>query len=92
MAQTALTVNTFQLPNGKPVANGYIRMRLNQAGTVGDQLDASFVTLNLDSNGEIEGSPVFWPNAEISPANTYYIQLVYSTNGQLVAGPNVITV
>lgn len=93
MAQTALTVNTFVNPDGTPVANGYIRIRLNQDGSVsGNQIQASYTEIALDSNGTIIGSPVFWPNANINPSGTYYILLVYATTGQLVYGPNIVNV
>jgi hypothetical protein len=93
MPRTALTVNTFQNPDGSPVANGYLLISLNQDGSVNNtQLQFNQVKVLLDSSGVITGSPTFWPNASISPPGTYYIISVYSASGQLVAGPNKLTV
>ena len=93
MAQTALTVNTFVNPDGSPVANGYIRIRLSQDGSVNNiQIQATYTEISLNSSGVIVGSPLFWPNSEISPSKTYYIIIVYSATGQEVAGPNIVTV
>jgi len=85
-----LLVNTFQNPDGSPVANGYIKIRLNVDGSINDgQLQSNYVNLPLDSSGVISGSPTFWPNSEISPSGTYYVENVYKANGQLVAGPSI---
>lgn len=93
MAQTALVVNTFVNPDGSPVANGYIRIRLSQDGSVNDtQIQANFTTLALNSLGTIVGSPVFWPNAAISPPGTCYVLLVYTATGQLISGPSRVNV
>lgn len=93
MAQTALTVNTFVNPDGSPVANGYIRIRLSQDGSVSShQIQSNYTEIALDSNGTITGSPLFWPNADISPSGTYYILLVYAATGQIVSGPSIVTV
>ena len=92
-SKIALTVNTFQNPDGSPVAKGTIRIRLNIDGSVNDeQISSSFTNISLDSNGIIVGSPTFWPNSDISPSGTYYILLVYSASGQEISGPNKVTV
>ena len=93
MAQQPLPINTFQLPNGAPVANGSITVRLNTDGMVsGDSINTKFAPIALDSNGVIAGSPVFWPNSEISPIGTYYIVIVYTAAGQEVAGSLLVVV
>jgi hypothetical protein len=93
MPKIALPIHTFQYPTGAPVANGFIVISLSQAGSVNDtQLQSNSTRIPLDSSGVIAGSPTFWPNADISPAGTCYIVSVYSAQGQLVAGPNKITV
>lgn len=93
MSQIALIVNTFVNPDGSPVANGYMKIRLSEDGSVNNtQIQSNFTTVALDSLGTIIGSPVFWPNASINPPNTYYIQLVYEASGQLVSGPSKVTV
>ncbi len=93
MPQIALVVHTFVNPDGTPVANGYIRIRLNQDGSVNNtQIQSSFTQIPLDSNGTIVGSPVFWTNASISPSGTYYVLQVYAASGQLISGPSRLTV
>jgi hypothetical protein len=93
MAKTAFTVNTFQLANGAPVVSGFLRIRLNQPGSVSDaQINTIFTEITLNTEGVIEGSPTFWPNSEISPSSTYYILQVFSSTGQQVAGPLKVTV
>jgi hypothetical protein len=92
-SKVALPINTFQLANGAPVANGNLLIRLSQPGSVDDaQINANFTSISLNSSGQIEGSPTFWPNADILPAGTYYILLVFSSSGQRVAGANKLTV
>ena len=86
MSQQALTVTQFVNPDGSPVANGYVTIRLCQDGSVND------TQIALDSTGTIVGSPVFWTNASISPSGTYYILSVYAASGQRVSGPSVVTV
>ena len=87
-----LPVNTFQNPDGTPVANGYLLIRLNQDGSVNDtQIQSNFTQISLDSSGSIVGSPTFWQNANINPPGTYYILSVFSATGQLVSSPNVVT-
>ena len=92
-SKVALTINTFQTADGNPVANGSVRIRLNQDGSVDDQqVGSNFTTIPLNSNGVLTGSPTFWRNADISPAGTYYIRLVYLDTGQLISGPSKVTV
>lgn len=93
MAQQAFPITNYQLPDGSPVANGYLLIRLNIDGNVSDSsIDSNFIRVPLDSDGNISGSPVFWPNDEISPSGTYYVLKVYQANGKLVAGPMVVTI
>jgi hypothetical protein len=93
MAKIPLVVNTFVDASGAPIANGYLIVRLNVDGSVNDtQLGSAFAKLLLNSSGQIVTGPIFWPNASIAPPGTYYIQSVYTAAGQLVSGPNKITV
>lgn len=92
-SKAALTVTTFQNPDGSSVVNGYLLIRLNIAGSVNnEQIQSNYTKILLNSSGVIVGSPTFWPNASISPIGTYYIEKVYNAIGQLIAGPNSITV
>ena len=93
MSRIALTVNTFQTPDGKPVALGKLTFRLVIDGSVSnEQIQSNKVVIPLNSSGVIAGSPTFWPNASIAPPGTYYVQSVYTAAGQLVSGPNLVTV
>jgi hypothetical protein len=94
MAKVALPVTTFQNPDGTPVANGYILIRLNNNGKSSDgkEVQYNFVKNQLDSNGTLTGSPLFWKNSDILPLGSYYIVMVYSAVGQLISGPLKITV
>jgi hypothetical protein len=93
MARSPLPITNFQTPDGNPVVNGYVLIRLSDDGMAsGDQIQSNFTKLLLDSSGNLIGTPLFWPNASITPAGSYYIIQVYEANGQLVSGPNKITV
>ena len=93
MARQPLVVNTFQYPDGTPVANGYLIFRLSVDGSVNDtQIQRTFTKILLNSSGVVTGSPMFWPNSAILPAGSYYVMTVYSAVGQIVAGPNKVTI
>lgn len=93
MARSPLPITNFQTPDGNPVANGYILIRLNTDGVASsEQIHSNFAKITLDASGNLTGSPLFWPNASILPAGSYYIIQVFQSNGQLVSGPNRITV
>ena len=93
MPRASLPLTTFQNADGTPVANGTLQIRLNINGSVNDtQIQSNSTTVVLNVNGEVLFDPTFWPNAAISPAGTYYVLSVYSIQGQLVGGPNVLTI
>ena len=93
MAKHALAVTTFVYLDGTPLAGGTVKIRLNLNGSSSDgQVSSQFTTLTLDSNGTITGSPTFYRPADIAPSGTYYINLVNSAQGQLVAGPNIASI
>ena len=92
MATGTFGLSNFQYPDGTPVANGSIIIRLSQDGTSGGvQLPSYFGTRQLDSSGN-SGTITLITNASISPAGTYYVYEVYSSAGLLVSGPNLLTV
>ena len=93
MPKVAFPLTTFQLPNGNPVANGSINVSLNTDGSVNNtQIQSNGDSISLNASGVVVGTPTFWPNVDIFPAGSYYILSVYTSSGQLVAGPNKITV
>ncbi len=93
MPKVAFPLTTFQFPNGNPVANGSINVSLNTDGSVNNtQIQSHGDNISLNASGTIVGTPTFWPNSDIFPAGSYYIISVYTASGQLIAGPNKITV
>jgi hypothetical protein len=48
--------------------------------------------INLDSNGNVTGIPVFWQNSDLNPSGTYYVATGYSVIGQRVFGPISLTI
>ena len=92
MAKQAFPITTYSKAT-KPVANGYLRIRLNTDGSVsGSQIASNFTVVQLDDNGVITNSPMFWPNDVISPSGTYYILEVFTQEGQLIGGPTVVNI
>ena len=87
MAQRQIINGGFQLPNRSPLALGYLKMRLNTDATTGaDQIVAGrIITVPLDSNGNVSGTVLIWPNDQLSPA-TVYVTQAYSAQGQLCWG------
>lgn len=78
---------------GNPVAFGTLKLRLSQDASLlsGGQLSsARTVLINLDGNGNVQGSPIqsVWPTDQMSPSTVSYVGWVYSSEGQLVWGPN----
>lgn len=93
--RVSFPLTNFQFPDGNPVANGSVYIRLSQdaaVNTLGDHIQRNFSTVQLDSSGNMIGSPTFWKNSDLLPSGSYYIYNVYSDKGLLVAGPNNITI
>ena len=92
MAQVSFPLTTYQLPSGVPVADGSLVVRLNADGQVGtSQIASNPVRLPLDANGTLSTSYLFWSNSNIAPTGTYYIYSVYTSDGEMISGPNLIT-
>ena len=90
---TTLIQTTYVNPDGSPVANGTLLVRLNQDGVTADkQIQSNFIRIPLDENGRVTGAPVLPLNSAISPAGTYYIGKVYNATGQLVGLPFIVPV
>lgn len=88
-----LPITNYQYPDGTPVANGKLTINLNTGGLVsGNHIQFNKTTVLLDSSGNITGSPLFWPNADIYPTGTYYIVTVYDSTGNQVSGPDSVIV
>lgn len=93
MAKVSFPITQFTDSSGNPLVSGYITVRLNTDGMASaSQLSAIACTIQLDNTGHIVGSPTFWPNAQIQPSGTYYIVRAFAQDGQLVSGPNSVTI
>jgi len=93
MSRSAFPITTFQNPDGSPVANGAMNVRLSSDGTSNaQQIQHNFTSVPLDSNGVVTGSPAVWADSVVLPDGRYYVINVYSQKGQLVAGPLKIEV
>lgn len=92
MATGTFGLSNFQYPDGSPVANGTLAIRLSQDGVSSNtQIPSTFKTYPLNSSGN-SGTIILPTNGTISPSGTYYIYEVYSSAGLLVSGPNLLTV
>ncbi|PWT75537.1 MAG: hypothetical protein C5B59_08645 [Bacteroidetes bacterium] len=93
VTKTQLTGGAFQDSEGNVLANGYLKMRLNQDGLVNtnNQVCAGIeITINLDSSGNVNASPAqsVWANDVMTPVNSFYKVTGYKQNGQSAWGPN----
>lgn len=84
MAQQNYSV-TYQLPNGTPLADGSVTVRLNTdavaLGTGGHQITAGkVVKVLLDDTGS--ATFLIWPNDQLTPAGTVYILEAFSARGE----------
>lgn len=94
MARNQITGGKFSNLDGSPNANGYLKIQLNRdckinsSGQVGHWSEN---TIQLDSNGNVSGTVLIWPNDQLSPTSKYIFR-VFSSLGQLVAGPYFLTI
>lgn len=94
MARISLPALQFFDSEGNPVALGSVELALSVdcQTTSNTQIGSSVsVKIPLDSTGTITGSYLIWQNASLTPSGSYYILSVYTSSGQLVQGPDVIT-
>lgn len=87
MPRVPFTVTTFTTPDGNPLSFGYLIIRLSKDARTPDngQLGAQITSrVNLDVNGVIAGSPTFWGNSAMIPADTVYILDAYTAQGAQV--------
>lgn len=94
MAQRQIINGAFQTALGAPLNGGSLKIRLNTDAQVGTtQLFANtIISVVLDSNGNVAGTVMLWPNDQMSPATAKYIVKALDANGQLIWGPNLVTV
>lgn len=88
-----LTGGGFQDALGNALANGYLEMELSQDAVTSDSTQVASgytIRINLDTDGNIITSPSqsVWPNDVLAPTGTFYNVSAFSSEGQLVWGPN----
>lgn len=93
MAKIQLSGGSFQSPSGELLVNGYLLMSLSQdalADSTSEVAAGKTIQITLDADGNVgTTTPQYvWPNDQLTPANTFYSVSAYSTEGQLVWGPN----
>src|SRR5271166_602074 len=97
--KTQLIGGSFEDAAGNLLANGYLKMRLNQDGnvaSVGNVCAGIEITIQLDSAGNVASSSstptapdqFVWANDVILPVNSFYKVTGYAANGQPAFGPN----
>jgi hypothetical protein len=87
----ATILNSYQNPDGTPVANGYLLVSLNQAASSGlVQLSVAKVKVLLNASGAVIGSPTFAASSTLEPTTAYYILEVYAADGQQLSYPTIL--
>lgn len=81
----------FQYPNAVAVASGTLQLALSIDATVigTGQIAPQVVTIALDTNGDVSGTPQVYGNDELSPDGTVYTAQVVDSNGARVYGPQL---
>jgi len=95
MARVAFPLTTFQDSDGNPVSFGYVLVQLSedaQTPTPEQIASSRLATISLDVNGAVLGSPMVWPNAELTPSDSVYIYSVYSQVGAAIVREATLTV
>lgn len=95
MARVSFPLSVFQDSDGNPISFGYVLVNLSTdvKTPTPTQIASSFVAkINLDINGAVTGSPMVWPNAQLSPSDSVYVYSVYSRLGQEVVREASLTV
>jgi hypothetical protein len=89
----ASLLNSYQNADGTPVANGFLLVGLNQTATaLGNVISTNKVKVLLDANGDVVGSPDFFPTSSLNPPGTQYFLSIYTATGQLVSGPTILVI
>jgi hypothetical protein len=85
MALSPLSITNFLLANGLPVAGGEVLIRLSKDCMGPDgQVSTRTSTFQLDDDGAPVGSPVFWPNNELTPTDNIYWISVKNAQGERI--------
>lgn len=83
----------FQDSKGVALANGYLKFKLSQDGTVagvGNVCAGIEIVIKLDASGSVDTSTAqfIWGNDQILPVNNFYKVTGYTSQGQPAWGPN----
>ena len=84
MATDQTITGTFVDPQGNPLANGYLVMRLShdgQSGTPNQVVSGLTQRITLNSSGQINPAVAIYSNTGLLPANTFYRVTVYAADG-----------
>jgi len=87
MPRVPFPVTNFTDLDGSPLSDGYLIIRVTEDTQTpdGGQLCAgAVVQVDLDSGGNVEGSPTFWGNNAMLPNTTAYLLNSYNADGQKV--------
>lgn len=87
---------TWQYPDGTPVANGKLFLRLSQdaqiSGSGGQVSGRSYVVVNLDANGNVPANTTVWGNDSLLPLGTTYSCFVTAPGGARVWGRDQVAI
>ena len=90
VAKVNLVNGYFQDSEGNVLANGYLTFELSQNTSVNDSIicAGAVVQIALDGSGNIAAGSYLWGNDQMLPINSFYRVTGYSSEGQIVFGPN----
>src|SRR6266576_5492719 len=95
MATDQTITGTFVDPQGNPLANGYLVLRLSHDGQSGapNQVVAGLSQrITLNSSGQISPAVAIYSNTGLLPANSFYLVRVYAADGTEVVPLSKITI
>jgi hypothetical protein len=85
----------FVDPQGNPLSNGYLVMRLShdgQSGTPNQVVSGLTQRVTLNSNGHINPAVAIYSNQSLLPTNTFYRITVYAADGTEVIPVSAIII
>jgi hypothetical protein len=86
---------TFVDPQGNPLVNGYLVMRLShdgQSGTPNQVVSGITKRVTLNGSGTISPAVAIYSNTGLLPANTFYYVRVFAADGTEVVPLSKITI
>jgi len=95
MATDQTITGTFVDPQGNPLQNGYLVLRLShdgQSGTPNQVVSGFRLRVTLNSNGQISPAVGIYSNSGLLPANTFYRITVYAADGTEVVPVSAVTI